>query len=134
MAGLAEPFVSATWEDIARAATLPGISVASHTRTHANLAVLDDVELISEIAGARRELKTRIPSSRPWLAYPFGRSSAPAERVAEQIGCEFAFRVDGGVVLGNDDPPPRYRLPRLNVPAGLTLAGFRLRANGLLGR
>jgi peptidoglycan/xylan/chitin deacetylase (PgdA/CDA1 family) len=131
---LSGPFVSAPWTEIERAATIPGIDVASHTRTHPNLAMLAEDELESELADARLELAARIPGARPWLAWPYGRSSAAAERAAQRAGYEFALRVEGGTLLRREGRPPPFRLPRLNIPAGMSLAGFRLRAAGLLGR
>jgi peptidoglycan/xylan/chitin deacetylase (PgdA/CDA1 family) len=128
-------FVSASWEDIERAATLPGIAIGSHTRSHANLAALrrDDVE--AELRKSKKELAERLPSTRPWLAYPYGRSSRDVEQASATAGYEMAFRVSGGAVLWRDGgPTDNHRLPRLNVPAGLSLAGFRMRAAGLLGR
>jgi len=129
---LGGPFVSATWSEIADAGRLTGIEVAHHTRTHANAAVLRRSELLTELQVGREELERRVPDARPWLAWPYGLSSARARAVAMESGYEMAFRVDGGVWRESDPPPPRYRLPRLNVPAGLTLEGFRLRAVGLL--
>lgn len=131
---LSGPFVAAQWKEIVNAAGLPGIDVAHHSRTHANAAVLDRETLVSELASGKAELETRLPGVKPWLAWPYGRSSARARAIAMESGYEVAFRVDGGVWRNSDPPPPRFRLPRLNVPAGLTLKGFRVRAIGLLGR
>jgi peptidoglycan/xylan/chitin deacetylase (PgdA/CDA1 family) len=127
-------FVSASWETIEQTAALPGVTIGSHTRTHANLSVLDRTDLVTELVESRRDLATKLPSTRPWLAYPYGRYSSAVEQASEHAGYEFAFRVDGGTVLNRDNNPPPHRLPRLNIPAGLTLSGFRLRAAGLLGR
>jgi len=134
MSELSGPFVSAPWAEIERVEMIAGIEVASHTRTHANLAALYDDELDSELADARTELTARIPGARPWLAWPYGRSSEAAEEAAQRAGYEFALRVGGGTRLRREGRPSPFRLPRLNVPAGLSLAGFRLRAAGLLGR
>jgi len=131
---LGGPFVASTWEEVAGAAGLMGIEVAHHSRTHANAAVLSRTELLAELATGRQELERRVPGARPWLAWPYGRSSARARSVAMEMGFDAAFRVDGGPSRRLDVPNPRFRFPRLNVPAGLTLEGFRLRAVGLLRR
>lgn len=134
MAQMSGPFVAASWDEIERSAALPGVTIGSHTRTHANLASLDRADVANELIESQRELATRMPGVRRWLAYPYGRLSPVAERAAEEAGYEMALRVNGGTTLRSDNASPRFRLPRLNVPAGLTLAGFRLRAAGLLGR
>jgi peptidoglycan/xylan/chitin deacetylase (PgdA/CDA1 family) len=134
LAELDGEFIAASWDAIRRAASLPGISIASHTRTHPNLASLELEVLAEELAGSRAELQQMIPESRPWLAYPYGLCSPAVERAAADAGYEAAFRVTGGVLRGGDPLPSRFALPRLNIPAGLSLRGFRLRAAGLLGR
>ena len=134
MVGMSGAFVSASWDEIERTAALPGVTIGSHSRTHANLAALIHAELVTELVESRRDLSARLPGTRPWLAYPYGRYSREVELASEHAGYEFACRVSGGTVLRRDDPVPLYRVPRLNIPAGLTLAGFRLLAAGLLGR
>jgi len=128
------PFVAANWEDIVASSELPGIDVAHHSCMHSNAAVLDRTNLLSELKSGRRELEKKLPQARPWLAWPYGRSSARARAIAMESGYEMAFRVDGGALRATDPPAPRFRLPRLNVPSGLSLEGLRLRAAGLLGR
>jgi peptidoglycan/xylan/chitin deacetylase (PgdA/CDA1 family) len=132
IASLQGEFVAAPWSAIERAAALPGIAIASHTASHANLLTLASDELEEELAGARVSLTARIPTSRPWLSYPYGYSSPAVERSSAEAAYDMAFRVSGGVVFREDAKPLRYSLPRLNVPAGLSLRGFRMRATGLI--
>jgi hypothetical protein len=61
------------------------------------------------------------------LAYPYGISSPEVERAAKAVGYMAAFRVHGGWMKRADT---RWSLPRFNVPAGLSRAGFRLRLAG----
>ena len=134
IADLQGEFAAATWSAIERAAALPGITIASHTATHPDLTALSADELEEELAGSRTALQARIPSSRPWISYPYGHSSPAIERAAAAAGYEMAFRVSGGVVCRGDQQPSSHALPRLNIPAGLSLRGFRMRAAGLLKR
>ena len=128
-------FVSASWEDIERTAALPGIEIGSHTWSHANLAALRRDDVDTELRKSKKELAERLPSMRPWLAYPYGRSSREVEQASAAAGYKMAFRVSGGTILWRDGRSMNsHRLPRLNVPAGLSLAGFRMRTAGLLGR
>ena len=134
LATLDGEFVAAPWDAIRRASRLPGITIASHTRTHPNLGALEAEELASELEGSRIQLQQIIPESRPWLACPYGLSTPTVERAAEVAGYELSFRVMGGVVLSRDAAPSPHALPRLNIAAGMSLRGLRLRAVGLLGR
>ena len=65
----------------------------------------------------------------PWLTYPYGLYSAATERAVERAGYAGAFRVDGGWMSSTSDR--RYALPRLNVPAGMSIDGFKMRLAGL---
>jgi peptidoglycan/xylan/chitin deacetylase (PgdA/CDA1 family) len=134
LAELEDEFVAASWDSIRLASRLPGITIASHSRSHPNLAMLDSEDLSDELERSRDELLRAVAESRPWLAYPYGLSSPVVERAAEAAGYEMAFRVTGGALRSKDALPSRYAFPRLNIPAGLSLRGFRLRAAGLLGR
>jgi peptidoglycan/xylan/chitin deacetylase (PgdA/CDA1 family) len=124
-------YVASSWESIRLASRLPGITIASHTRSHSNLAALGSEEVAEELEGSRRELQRLVPESRPWLAYPYGLSSPMVETAAQSAGYKLAFRVTGGVVRRREELPAPYALPRLNIPAGLSLRGFRIRAAGL---
>ena len=134
LATLDGEFVAASWDSIRRASRLPGITIASHTRTHPNLLALESDELAWELEGSRIELQHAVPMSRPWLTFPYGLSSPAVERAAKAAGYEMALRVTGGVVLSKGAHPSAYALPRLNVAAGMSLRGLRLRAVGLLDR
>jgi hypothetical protein len=82
----------------------------------------------SEIEKSLAWLESRIPNTIRWLAYPYGLSSPPAERAAEVAGLEGALAVSGGWLP--TVPLNRYRLPRWNVPAGISLHGFDIRTAG----
>ena len=122
----------ATREELAAVGRLPGVQFASHSWSHPNLVRLDDARLAEE-------LRTPIP----WLtemfgdrflnyfAYPYGLSDARVEMAAKAAGYRMAFRVTGGWTAPAEPP---YRRPRLNVPAGLSPAGMRLRGMGLFCR
>ena len=119
----------ATEAQLARAATQPGISIASHTWSHPNLSALRGSELESELGKPIQWLRTRFPNSLPWLSYPYGLFSDAVETAASKAGYAGAFRIEGGWMR----TPARssFAMPRLNVPAGISLDGFRLRLAGL---
>lgn len=120
----------ASQREIARAAAIPGITLGNHTWSHANLAALTPEEVATELTDTTTWLGERFDSVIPWVTYPYGLHSERVLRVASAAGLEAGMRVDGGWMdqTAAEDP---FRLPRLNVPSGLSVAGFQLRTSGL---
>ena len=115
---------------IKQAAVERGITIGSHTWSHANLAALDDVTLDAELTRSRDWLAERFPSFVPYVTYPYGLSSPRVEDAARRAGYLAAFRAAGGWFPA-DAPNRRYSLSRFDVSAGLSLDGFKLRLAGL---
>lgn len=109
----------------------PGITLANHTWSHVNLAAVAADRLDAELRRPVEWLTARFDRVLPWLTYPYGLYSAQVERATEESGQFAAMRVDGGWFRPEDARRDRYRLPRLNVPAGVSVKGFRLRAAGV---
>jgi peptidoglycan/xylan/chitin deacetylase (PgdA/CDA1 family) len=127
-----EPHMRVASEEALRAAVRRAdITLGSHSWSHPNLSRLDSpAELERELTAPLAWLRERFQPVRPWLAIPYGLSSAAVERAAVGAGYRVAFRVSGGWL-----PATRrdlLALPRLNVPAGLSRNGFALRCAGLL--
>src|SRR5690606_16249569 len=118
-------------DDLTRTAAVPGITLASHTWSHVNLARVTGTELITELECPLVWLRARFPNVVPWLSYPYGLSSEAAALEAERAGYLGALRIDGGWLGRWAGGAQRYSLPRRNIPAGLTLRGFELRTSGL---
>jgi peptidoglycan/xylan/chitin deacetylase (PgdA/CDA1 family) len=117
---------------LANAATRPGISVGSHSWSHVNLAASAADRVERELTESARWLGQRFASWEPLLAYPYGLHSPEVHHQAARAGYAAGFRIEGGWITraGGD----RFQVPRLNVPAGLSLDGFVLRLSGLLAR
>lgn len=114
------------------AAQSAAITFASHGWSHANLTRLAPADCAEELERSREWLAARYGNFRPWLAYPYGLHSPAIEALAAETGYEAAFAISGGWIRpGTVDP---YRLPRLNVPAGMSADGLRLRLAGLFHR
>ncbi len=124
---------TAASEEELRAATERGsITLGSHTWSHPNLSRLHGDELMEELERPLHWLRERFARVIPWLTYPYGLSSATVEQAAASVGYDAALRISGGWIprrAGN-----LYSLPRLNVPAGISLSGFDLRLSGLFCR
>jgi peptidoglycan/xylan/chitin deacetylase (PgdA/CDA1 family) len=119
----------ATEEELRECANQTGMTVGSHTWSHFNLTNLADAELNNELERPLHWLRERFSRVSSWLSYPYGLTSPRVEKAARDVGYSAAVRVSGGRMnLGSAN---RYAIPRLNVPAGLSLDGFRLRLAGL---
>ena len=127
--GHAQPAADPELEEAARA---PGISLGSHGWHHLALPHLSESELRAELTRPLHWLRERFASAIPWISYPYGETSQEVERAAGLAGYEGGLRISGGWIGNNGTNP--LSVPRLNVPTGLSLNGFRLRTSGALTR
>ena len=108
-----------------------GMSVGSHTSSHPNLTALEGAELNRELVSSANWLRDSFPERYiPWLAYPYGLANEVVERSSRSAGYVAALRVDGGWMRPWSSTN-RFALPRLNVPRGISDAGFTLRLSGI---
>jgi len=115
---------------LATAAQSDGVDLASHTWSHPNLTTLDTQRLDEELRRPFTWLRARFANVRPYVSYPYGLSSPRIERAAADAHYEAALCISGGWMHA----PPRapFSVPRVNIPSGLSLPGFRLRAAGVI--
>lgn len=122
------PFqVPGTLKAIRRAASLPGIRLAPHTRTHRNLSTLEASHIEEEFDADLRWLADRGLSVDPWVAYPYGAASPEVCHVAADR-LDAGFLVEGGPFRGGSV----YRLPRVSIPAGASAKNVLLRVTGVI--
>ncbi|MDH3455898.1 MAG: polysaccharide deacetylase family protein [Gemmatimonadota bacterium] len=121
--------LTATEDELRIAVSQPGIELASHSWSHPNLTQLGESELMNEMRRPLEWLRERFEAVVPWLSYPYGMSSPNVEKAATVSGYEGALALGGGWL--RSERANRFQLPRLNVPAGLSLNGFALRLAGL---
>jgi peptidoglycan/xylan/chitin deacetylase (PgdA/CDA1 family) len=115
--------------ELRRALQQPGITVGSHTWSHANLATLTPDEIASEIERTRDWLRAEFGDKAiPWLAYPYGLDSEETHRAAAHALYSGGLRIGGGWHAPDEVSP--FARPRLNVPGSLSVAGFRARLVG----
>jgi peptidoglycan/xylan/chitin deacetylase (PgdA/CDA1 family) len=119
----------ASENDLHAAARQPGITLASHSWSHPNLARLTRTTLEEELTRPLSWLGARFQNVLPVLSYPYGLSSPAVEKAAANAGYRAGVLVSGGWMPRRPRNP--FALPRLNVPAGLSPDGFRLRTAGL---
>lgn len=119
-----------TETELANAAAREGMTLGSHTWSHPNLSALTGIGLDAELTRPLEWLQARFASVVvPWLSFPYGLYSVAVERAAARSGYHGAVRIDGGWVPRSSRLP--YAIPRLNIPFGLSIDGFRLRLAGL---
>ena len=121
--------VAASEDELAAAVRHPGVTLASHTWSHANLTRLASEEVDDELVHSLTWLRERFARVVPWLSYPYGRHTPEVARRAAQAGYRAALRTEGG---GWRRPPADpYALPRLNVAAGFSRDRFVLQLAGV---
>lgn len=106
------------------------LTLGAHSWSHPNLARLSGGELEEELNRPRAWLASFTSQVVPWVAYPYGLSSPEVERVAAGAGYAGGLLINGGWYLPPASHP--FRIPRFNVPAGISRAGFRVRLAGWL--
>jgi len=121
----------ATLAELEAAARLPGITVASHSWSHARLDRLPDDALADELRRSLVWLCERIPGTRPWLAYPYGIGSPAVVAAARAVGYQATFRISGEA--GASGGATGFEFARMNVPAGMSASGLALRTAGVPG-
>lgn len=147
---------SAEIEEVHHALRVPGITIGSHSWSHASLVRLPAESLADELARSRDWLKHQFGARYvDFLSYPYGLHSAAARDAVRVAGYEGGLALHPGSVAAarsaaatrrsaastrskrararESDPDmssdaDRFQLPRLNIPAGLSASGFRLRS------
>jgi hypothetical protein len=64
------------------------------------------------------------------ISYPYGISSPRVEHAARAAGYTAGLLIEGGWIFGGTIENP-FAVPRLDVPSGLSAAGFELRTAGV---
>ena len=122
--------LSATSDELRKATASDLVTIAAHGSGHLNFAASRGEALNRELIGAAAALEADFGSYRPWMAYPYGLYTGAVESAAAST-YRMAFRVDGGLLRPGDLLARPRALPRVNVPAGLSAPGLRLRVAGL---
>jgi len=120
----------ADWDAIAQAADA-GLALGAHSVSHRTLTRLDDVQLEREIVASRRTIRAHAGADPEFFAYPYGIWDARVRDAVRAAGYRGAVTLDYGLVAAGTDP---WALPRVNVPAPLSLAAFEAWAAGLAPR
>lgn len=122
---------TATRAELREALAVPGITVGSHSWSHANLASLSAPDIAAEVERPLDWLRAEFGEKViPWLAYPYGLDSDDARRAAANASYSGALRIGGGWHRAAD--VSAFARPRLSIPGSLSVAGFRARLIGAM--
>ena len=133
----AHPAVGAAPSDVLRAAGWPALRAAAgdlvaiqmHTRRHRNLSVLSADDRRDELSPAAFEAEM---GERPSIvSYPYGRFDDAVTREAAHLGYTAGLSMEFGVARQGGN---LLALPRVNVPAGISMDALECRAAGLRPR
>lgn len=119
----------ATDAEVRLAGRLAGVTLAAHSWSHPNLNRIDQHSLSGELAKPLEWLNSVSSATLNILAYPYGLGGSAVATAARSAGYSAGLLVSGGWITSLEDP---WRVPRFNVPAGLSLDGFVLRLAGIL--
>lgn len=103
----------AGWQEL-EALSEAGVAIASHSRTHARLPLLDEAALGGEVGGALRELEQRLPGSSRIFAYPYGDVDDRVRAAVDAGGYALAYTTRPGLNGVGTDP---LSLRRISVKA-----------------
>jgi peptidoglycan/xylan/chitin deacetylase (PgdA/CDA1 family) len=126
-AGMPSEFLPAGWRDV-RAAAREGVSIGSHTASHYNLAALDVSAVLRELERARAEIGAALGTLPAAVSYPYGFHNDSVLDAARRAGYTTGVTLQFGLVTRDSDP---LALPRINVPAGISLPALECWAAGL---
>lgn len=125
---LPSSFGIATEQEL-RAQTRDGITLGSHSWAHEHLPSLDREELQQNLQRTLQWLENSGLPHTKYLSLPYGATSAEVEEVAMAAGHPAVLLVSGGRARPVTDGPAN--LPRINIPAGMSVRGLDLRLSGL---
>lgn len=127
----APPFArAATREEVLEVWSLGRSTLGCHTWTHPNLARLSASAREDEFRRCQEWIE-KLTGTRPRvISYPYGLDSDDVHEDARAAGYRYGLRIAGGF-LSKDGSDHALAVPRLNVPAGLSAAGLRLRLAGI---
>ena len=130
-AGLPPDYRIATEEELQLWVANAPVDLANHTDRHVNLARTAPDTAEAEVSRCERYLAARFPTLHlgGCLAFPYGQP--PGDRAAAVLtgSVRHGFLVSGGW-LHPADSACTLAIPRLNIPAGLTITRFEAQLRG----
>lgn len=119
-----------SWEQC-RTLQREGVRFGSHGATHRMLTRMSPLEAAQEFDRSRRDIARELETIPRAVSYPYGRSNAIVQRLAEEAGFEAGFGL--GRVRYRNSRWNRFALPRAGVYVidGVASVSRKLKPNGL---
>jgi peptidoglycan/xylan/chitin deacetylase (PgdA/CDA1 family) len=124
---LPDDALPASWE-MYRAILDDDCSIGVHGVTHRNLTTLPAEEVVWELTHARTRVGEELAVPTDVIAYPYGRTNASVQAVAERLGFQAGLTNDSSLIR---EGHALFDVGRINVPGGLSIATFACWASGL---
>ena len=115
-----------TWDEL-REMRESGVSIQSHTATHASLTDLTDEQLKKELTESKQKIESEIKDEVNFIAYPTGAYNLHIAGLVKSAGYKAAFTVKYGNVDGHSNFYAVERVPVFHTEN--TMKSFRERMN-----
>lgn len=122
-----EPTAMLGWDQI-KEMNDNGISFGAHTRTHRNLCLLEDREVLEELIYSKKEIEERLGVNVQEFAYPFGAFNERVRRITEKAGFRCARTSFTGINYKDTD---RFLLSSVSAGSLLKISSFVTRVSFL---
>ncbi len=120
---------SLTWGQL-HALDQNGVTIGSHTVTHADLTTLSDADALTELRNSRRRLERHLNKPVQWFAYPAGAHDARIVELARRAGYVLAVTTQPGAVQSAQTPLELHRYEILDSTHVSGLAALLAGARG----
>jgi len=117
-----------TFEELTDFASIPGVELGVHTRSHPVLPLLSDSDVQKEIMVSHSVLRSRVGNSVPVLAIPFGLYDERTLRLAASSGMRACLTLSGETLSRSTLPTA---LPRICITQTDARAKLNLRLLGV---
>lgn len=117
----------ACWDDV-RTLARDGMTIGSHTVSHRNLTAIGGAAVEQELERARAEIGAVLGAPPVEVAYPYGLLNGSVIEAAGRAGYTTGVTLQFGLVTRDTNT---LALPRINVPAGISLPALECWAAGL---
>jgi len=122
-----EPAAMLGWDQI-KEMNDNGISFGAHTKTHRNLCLLEDREVLEELVYSKKEIEGRLGVDVREFSYPFGAFNKRIRRITEKAGFRCARTSLTGINYKDTD---RFLLVSVSAGSLLKISSFVTRVSFL---
>lgn len=109
-----------SWKQV-RTMASAGISIGSHTRTHADLTECDESQLEKEIVDSKKKIEDEIGQAVRHFCYPYGYYNKRIQDVVREAGYQTACTTNRGLV---DEGSDLLKMSRLGVGKRMSITHF----------